>query len=174
MRPQLAQNASRSIGRWHCVAARPLSTLASRSSSPAFLSSQVQRVHPAHHQSRRFFFSPPGSKSGLISTQPTPDGKEEIPVVLVPDAKKIWDDFDTVVDVREANEVAEGMIPGAVHIPLGKILENPRINTLQDKKQILVYCRSGIRSANAVQALKRVGVNAVNLGGGYLAWQGDK
>lgn len=94
--------------------------------------------------------------------------------MLVPDAKKIWDDFDTVVDVREANEVAEGMIPGAVHIPLGKILENPRINTLQDKKQILVYCRSGIRSANAVQALKRVGVNAVNLGGGYLAWQGDK
>lgn len=33
--------------------------------------------------------------------------------------------FDAVVDVREAAEVAEGMIPGAVHIPLGQVQANP-------------------------------------------------
>ena len=40
----------------------------------------------------RCFLSPPGDKSGMISTQPSPDGKGTIPVVLVPDAKKIWKD----------------------------------------------------------------------------------
>ena len=40
----------------------------------------------------RCFLSPPGDKSGMISTQPSPDGKGTIPVVLVQDAKKIWKD----------------------------------------------------------------------------------
>jgi len=39
---------------------------------------------------RRGFLSPPGSKSAIIGTQPTPDGQGTIPVVLVADAKKIW------------------------------------------------------------------------------------
>lgn len=123
---------------------------------------------------RRSFFSPPGNKSGTISTQLSPDGKGTIPVVLVSDAKKIWNEFDAIVDVREASEVAEGMIPGAIHIPLGEVEANPKQAKLAGKKQVLVYCRGGIRSAKAVAALQGVGIKSVNLGGGYLAWQGDQ
>jgi rhodanese-related sulfurtransferase len=124
-------------------------------------------------QPRRYFLSPPGAKSGLISTQPSPDGSGTIPVVLVSDYKKIKDEFDAIVDVREANEVAEGMIPGAVHIPLGQILSHPNQSQFKGK-QILVYCKAGIRSAKAVDAMQKEGIDAVNLGGGYLAWQGDR
>jgi len=99
------------------------------------------------------------------------------------------------------------MIPGAIHIPLGKILENPKPPQLANKSQVLVYCRAGIRSAKAVTgqptssyaivslcsamlsglsppravfaaacvtAMQAQGIHCVNLGGGYLAWQGDK
>lgn len=44
--------------------------------------------------------------------------------------------FNAVVDVREAAEVAEGMIPGAMHIPLGQVLANP------DLTQFKVHSRS--------------------------------
>lgn len=136
----------------------------------------LQYARPALVSSpaRRGFFSPPGSKSGLISTQPSPDGKGTIPVVIIQDAKKIWNEFDAIVDVREAAEVAEGMIPGAMHIPLGQILENPKQPALAGKKQVLVYCRAGLRSAKAVAAMQGAGIKAVNLGGGYLAYTGDK
>lgn len=76
--------------------------------------------------------------------------------------------------MREASEVAEGMIPGATHIPLGEILASPKQAALAGKKQVLVYCRAGIRSAKAVAAMQGAGIKAVNLGGGYLAYLGDK
>lgn len=156
--------------------------LATRISSPALARSVciprpslLLSARPAPLcSSRRSFFSPPGSKAGLISTQPSPDGNGTIPVVLIQDAKKIWNEFDAIVDVREANEVAEGMIPGAMHIPLGQVLENPKQAKLAGKKQVLVYCRAGIRSAKAVAALQGAGTKAVNLGGGYMAYTGDK
>jgi len=123
--------------------------------------------------SRRTFFSPPGSKSGSIGTQPSPDGKGTISVVLVSDYKAIAGDFGAIVDVREPAEVAAGAIPGAVNIPLKQIEDNPNQTQLKGKK-VLVYCRAGIRSAKAVAAMQGAGIDAVNLGGGYLAWEGDK
>ena len=42
--------------------------------------------------------------------------------------------FDAVVDVREAAEVAEGMIPGAVHIPLGQVQANPDLKQFKVKR----------------------------------------
>jgi rhodanese-related sulfurtransferase len=122
---------------------------------------------------KRHFLGVPGVLSTSIGQQPAPDGHGTIPVVLVGDAKKMWSEFEAVVDVREKNEVDEGMIPGALHIPLAVLLANPKRSELQGKK-VLVYCRAGIRSAKGVQALQNAGIDAVNLGGGYLAWQGDK
>ena len=60
--------------------------------------------------------------------------------------------YDYIVDCREDDEVAHGLIDGAYHIPLGQIVRDmskPLVQDLKDKK-VLVYCRSGKRSAMAV------------------------
>lgn len=75
-----------------------------------------------------------------------------------------------VVDVREVNEVAQGKIPGAIHIPLG-LLEF-RMNELNKNKTYVMVCRSGGRSSRATQFLEYYGYNVINMQGGMSAWQG--
>ncbi|MED2185001.1 MULTISPECIES: rhodanese-like domain-containing protein [Bacillus cereus group] len=75
-----------------------------------------------------------------------------------------------VIDVREVEEVAEGKIPEACNIPLG-LLEF-RMHELDKKKEYIIVCRSGGRSARAVQFLKSYGFQAINMVGGMLAWEG--
>ena len=75
-----------------------------------------------------------------------------------------------VVDVREVNEVAQGKIPGAIHIPLG-LLEF-RMNELDKNKTYVMVCRSGGRSSRATQFLDYYGYNVINMQGGMMAWQG--
>ncbi|WNF21365.1 rhodanese-like domain-containing protein [Mesobacillus jeotgali] len=75
-----------------------------------------------------------------------------------------------VVDVREVSEVAEGKIPGAIHIPLG-LLEF-RMNELDKNKTYVMVCRSGGRSSRASQFLEYYGYNVINMQGGMMAWTG--
>ncbi|MBT2677868.1 rhodanese-like domain-containing protein [Bacillus sp. ISL-35] len=75
-----------------------------------------------------------------------------------------------VVDVREVSEVAQGKIPGAIHIPLG-LLEF-RMNELDKNKTYVMVCRSGGRSSRASQFLDYHGYNVINMQGGMMAWQG--
>jgi rhodanese-related sulfurtransferase len=75
-----------------------------------------------------------------------------------------------LIDVREAEEVAAGKIPGAIHIPLGFIEE--RMNELDKSKEYIMVCRSGGRSGRAVQFLESHGFKAVNMAGGMLDWEG--
>ncbi|WP_079509420.1 rhodanese-like domain-containing protein [Mesobacillus jeotgali] len=75
-----------------------------------------------------------------------------------------------VVDVREVNEVAQGKIPGALHIPLG-LLEF-RMNELDKNKTYVMVCRSGGRSSRATQFLEYYGFNVINMQGGMMTWQG--
>lgn len=75
-----------------------------------------------------------------------------------------------VIDVREVSEVAEGKIPGAIHIPLG-LLEF-RMNELDKKKTYVMVCRSGGRSSRATQFLEYQGYNVINMLGGMMSWQG--
>ncbi|MDK7492053.1 rhodanese-like domain-containing protein [Bacillus paranthracis] len=78
-----------------------------------------------------------------------------------------------IVDVREVEEVeevAEGKIPEACNIPLG-LLEF-RMHELDKKKEYIIVCRSGGRSARAVQFLESYGFQAINMVGGMLAWEG--
>ncbi|KGX84189.1 rhodanese-like domain-containing protein [Pontibacillus marinus] len=77
-----------------------------------------------------------------------------------------------LVDVREDEEVAEGKIPGAKHIPLGSI-EDRKDELDQDKEYIMV-CRSGGRSGKATQFLEEHGYNVINMEGGMLSWEGKK
>lgn len=86
--------------------------------------------------------------------------------------KLMNNDESIVLDVREDTEVREGKIQGAKHIPLGQL--DKRIAELEKSKSkpILVYCRSGNRSAHACSTLTKNGFEQVtNLSGGFMAWQ---
>ncbi len=74
-----------------------------------------------------------------------------------------------VVDVREADEVAAGMIPGAVHIPMGAIPQ--RLAELPHDRQIVTVCASGSRSWQVAKFLLQKGWgNVKSLRGGMGAW----
>jgi len=75
------------------------------------------------------------------------------------------------LDVREPNEWNVEHIPGALHIPQGRV-EAEVERALPDKSApIVVYCRSGRRSASAAQTLEALGYSDVrNLEGGIVAW----
>ena len=75
-----------------------------------------------------------------------------------------------IIDVREVEEVAEGKIPEACNIPLG-LLEF-RMHELDKKKEYIIVCCSGGRSARAVQFLEGYGFRVINMVGGMLAWEG--
>lgn len=75
-----------------------------------------------------------------------------------------------LIDVRTDTEVAEGMIPGAEHIALAEF--DPAALDLTPEETVVLYCRSGRRSAQAAQMLAaESGEPARHLAGGILAWQ---
>lgn len=88
-------------------------------------------------------------------------------------AELIADTNVVVLDVRAANEFAEGHIQGAILIDQGKsdFVEKAKA-ALPIDKTIAIYCRSGRRSANAAVKLSNEGYKLVNLKGGIIAWQG--
>jgi adenylyltransferase/sulfurtransferase len=73
-----------------------------------------------------------------------------------------------LIDVREPAEHAAATIDGAELIPLGTVAG--AVNRLPTDRPIVVYCRSGVRSARAVAMLRESGLDAHNLAGGILAW----
>ena len=75
---------------------------------------------------------------------------------------------DQIVDVREGEEVREGMIPGAIHIPLGQLAA--RAGELDRERPVITVCRSGRRSAGAAEQLEDAGFDVVTMGGGMIAW----
>ena len=74
-----------------------------------------------------------------------------------------------LVDVRTPSEFAEGSIPGAVNIPVDDLRK--RLGELPRDKEILVYCRVGLRGYLADRILGQAGYKARNLSGGWLTWQ---
>lgn len=75
-----------------------------------------------------------------------------------------------IIDVREADEVAQGMIPGAVHIPLRAI--PARYLELDNNKEYIMVCRSGARSSQATRFLEEEGFDVINMKGGMMSWKG--
>lgn len=76
----------------------------------------------------------------------------------------------TVIDVREDEEVASGMIPGANHIPLGQLPD--RHNEIVKSGEIILVCRSGNRSGKAYEYLESLGFTCLkNMTGGMLEWE---
>jgi len=74
----------------------------------------------------------------------------------------------TLLDVRERNEWLAGHAPGAVHIPLGELMQ--RAGELPPDAQVLVVCHTGGRSARATAWLNQEGYDAVNVDGGMVEW----
>lgn len=78
-----------------------------------------------------------------------------------------------IVDVRRADEFAEGHIPGAINIA-NEDIEHSEPEELRDKEQtIYVYCRSGNRSKQAAAKLTAMGYTNIVEFGGIMDWTGD-
>jgi molybdopterin/thiamine biosynthesis adenylyltransferase/rhodanese-related sulfurtransferase len=79
-----------------------------------------------------------------------------------------------LVDVREENEYEINKIPGSVLIPKGEFLNGNAFDLLPSSdagRQIVLHCKSGVRSAEALAVVKGAGyADAVHVGGGVVAW----
>ncbi|WP_182353152.1 ThiF family adenylyltransferase [Flaviflexus huanghaiensis] len=74
-----------------------------------------------------------------------------------------------VLDVREDAERRAAYLPGSEHIVLSDILERPELAA--GEQPVYVHCKVGARSARAVEAMSRVGIQSINVTGGLDAWQ---
>ncbi|MEC0226874.1 rhodanese-like domain-containing protein [Paenibacillus alba] len=75
-----------------------------------------------------------------------------------------------IIDVREDEEVAAGIIPGAIHIPLGQLPE--RLTEIPQADEVILVCRSGARSGRALGFLEAQGYQGLkNMTGGMLEWE---
>ncbi|MGC2939739.1 MULTISPECIES: ThiF family adenylyltransferase [unclassified Brevibacterium] len=90
------------------------------------------------------------------------------------------DDEAVLVDIRDDDEVASGMVPGALHIPMDELLADPtrlpstetisRQSPAESAPGVALYCRSGVRSAKTAAQLRSRGIDVTSISGGYLAY----
>ena len=78
-----------------------------------------------------------------------------------------------LIDVRQPDEYAFARIEGAKLIPLGEIIS--RMNEIDSKRETVIHCKMGGRSARAIEALQRSGFQGSlrNLAGGITAWSNE-
>ncbi len=106
--------------------------------------------------------APSVAETGLLNLPPSVD------VATVASIKDQDDVF--VIDVREQSEYDEKHIPGVTLIPLGTIPDS--LSQIPTDKTVIVTCRSGNRSGQAVDFLRQQGfTNVHNMEGGIIAWE---
>ncbi len=112
---------------------------------------------------------------GSISVEAAEAAKEstisvkDLKVLL--DARERGEDDFVLIDVREPGEYEIVQIDGSILIPKGKFLDGSAIGDLPTDKRIILHCKVGGRSAEALAVVKGAGFNdAVHVGGGILAW----
>jgi rhodanese-related sulfurtransferase len=94
---------------------------------------------------------------------------QEADAELVSEWLNAGDDAPLVIDVRTPAEMAQGMLPGARKVPMH--LVPLRMEEWRNEKKIVVYCRTGARSAQVCAFLQQRGIDqAVNLRGGIVDW----
>ncbi len=74
-----------------------------------------------------------------------------------------------IIDIRTPEEFQLGKIPGAVHFPVDQLRE--RLAELPKEKELLIYCRVGVRGYFACRTLMHHGFRCRNLSGGYLIYE---
>ncbi|NEQ44496.1 MAG: molybdopterin-synthase adenylyltransferase MoeB [Leptolyngbya sp. SIOISBB] len=99
-----------------------------------------------------------------------------VPEMSVKELKALLDDKGDEVlllDVRNPHEWDIAQIPGAVLVPLPDIEDGEgveKVKSLLNGHELVVHCRSGVRSAKALGILKESGIEGTNVAGGILAW----
>ena len=74
-----------------------------------------------------------------------------------------------MLDVREPEEMADGVVPGSVNIPMDDV--EHRLHDIPNDREVVVICHMGVRSAYIARRLKALGYDRVtNLSGGVDAW----
>lgn len=106
-----------------------------------------------------------GEASGVATTAPA---RAEVPFVTVDALDDELAAGAFVLDVREADEVAAGAIPGSRHAPLAEVLGHP--GAFAAEGRVVVVCQRGLRAVRAAAALRSAGADAVVLTGGMDAW----
>ncbi len=105
-----------------------------------------------------------------VRGEEAPEESGRVPEIQVEELKRKLDAGEDVflLDVRERHEVAICGLGGHL-VPLGELPK--RVHELDSSRDIVVHCRSGVRSAKAVAFLRQAGFRRVrNLAGGILAW----
>ncbi|MDD2858912.1 MAG: adenylyltransferase/sulfurtransferase MoeZ [Candidatus Nanopelagicales bacterium] len=112
---------------------------------------------------------------GTISDEAAEAAKDS--TISVVDLKRLLDARDrgeddfVLIDVREPNEYEIVSIPGSVLIPKGQFLDGSALALLPHEKRVILHCKLGGRSAEALAVVKGAGFgDAVHVGGGVLAW----
>ena len=95
--------------------------------------------------------------------------------ITMEDAKEIFQEKGDylIVDVRRADEFAEGHIPGAINIANEDIVSAEPAELPDKDQMIYVYCRSGNRSKQASAKLAAMGYTNIVEFGGILDWTGE-
>lgn len=75
-----------------------------------------------------------------------------------------------LLDVREEPEWNAGHAPGALHVPLSRLVAGAALPATAQGRPLVVVCRSGRRSRQAVELLAARGAEAVDVEGGMQAW----
>jgi adenylyltransferase/sulfurtransferase len=78
-----------------------------------------------------------------------------------------------IIDVREPNEYEIARLQDSRLIPLGQVVS--RMSEIDESRETVVHCKGGVRSAKAIEALKRAGFSGrlINLKGGITAWSNE-
>lgn len=94
-------------------------------------------------------------------------GPEEVEALLADE-----DPLVELVDVREDWELARGVLPHAVHIPMSQLIRHQ--DHWQEDRKYVVYCEHGIRSLDVVVWLAHnKGIAAKSMRGGFAEWHGE-
>jgi rhodanese-related sulfurtransferase len=91
-----------------------------------------------------------------------------VPEIDVDQLLALQADGVPIIDVREPGEHEEARVPGAALIPLGEVAD--RVDEVPTDGTVYVICARGARSAKAVEHYRSLGIDAVNVAGGTLAW----
>ena len=76
-----------------------------------------------------------------------------------------------LIDVREQVERDINVIPGSILIPKGDFQTGVALGDLPQDKQVVLYCKTGVRSAEVLALVHGAGLaDAVHVGGGVSAW----
>ncbi|MCA9860611.1 MAG: ThiF family adenylyltransferase, partial [Thermomicrobiales bacterium] len=104
--------------------------------------------------------------------QPPNSTADQIQEVSLAEAQALIANHLPVLDVREPVEVEQGMLEGAVHIPLGQVADRITSELPEKSTPVLIYCAGGVRSYAAAEIMKTLGYeDPISMEPGFNGWK---